>query len=240
MSACTIPKNRFIGYSEFECQKANTVVNLILSQNPTGYKVVRTVYGADTDYDGKIDANTTTYDYFTQVNDQRVTFLESSRQVKISQFQAQGLSAVRTNSVYSASFIKGEYAVVSQSISAFSFKSAAAIQATPGSLVKLTEVSEDDSSTFDVTQLMMNYREVGVANGIQVKFSDVSTNYWAKDFIAELAALEIIEGFPDGTFRPDEQVTRAQFAAMLSQAFEKVKIRKAQKFRDVSVGYLGL
>jgi S-layer homology domain len=230
-------QNRFIGYSEFECLQANTAVNLILSENPTGYKVVRTVYGADADFDDRIDVNTTTYDYFTQVSDQRVTFLESSRQVKISQFQAQGLSAVATKSLYTASFTRGEYALVSQSISAFSSESADAIQATPGSLVQLTEVSDDGSSTYDVTQLMMNYREVGVAKGIQVKFSDVSTNYWAKDFIAELAALEIIEGFPDGNFRPDEQVTRAQFAAMLSQAFEKVKIRKAKKFRDVSAGY---
>ncbi|MGI8504383.1 MAG: S-layer homology domain-containing protein [Hassallia sp.] len=224
-------QNRFIGYSEFEALSANTTVNLILSSNPTEYKVVRTVYGVDADMNGMIDAGTTTYDYFTQVNNQSVSFLSSSRTIKVSQFQAQGLS-IAANSVYPASFTKGEFAVVRQSMSAFSSSLAAALKAAPGSLVQVNDVS--DNSNFDLAQMMMEYREVGVANGIQVKFSDVPTNYWAKDFIAELAAMEVLEGFPDGTFRPDEQVTKAQFAAMISQAFEKVKIRNAIKFNDVS------
>ncbi|MBW4572238.1 MAG: S-layer homology domain-containing protein [Tolypothrix carrinoi HA7290-LM1] len=227
-------ENRFIGYSEFEAISANTTVNLILSSNPTEYKVVRTVYGVDADMNGIIDAGTTTYDYFTQVNNQSVSFLSSSRTIKVSQFQAQGLS-IAANSVYPASFTKGEFAVVRQSMSAFSSSLAAALKAAPGSLVQVNDVS--DNSNFDLAQMMMEYREVGVANGIQVKFSDVPTNYWAKDFIAELAAMEVLEGFPDGTFRPDEQVTRAQFAAMISQAFEKVKIRNAIKFNDVSSKY---
>ncbi len=229
-------QNRFIGYSEFECLSANSAVNLILSANPSGYKVVRTVYGLDTDFDGNIDSGTNTYDYFTQVSDQRVTFVSNSREIKVTQFQVQGLSSA-TTSVYPASFTKGEYALVRQSMSAFSSNLAAALKAEPNQLVQVNEVNDDGTSAYDVGQMMMDYREVGVASGIQVKFSDVSVNYWAKDFIAELAAMEIIEGFPDGTFRPNEQVTRAQFAAMVAQAFEKAKVRKALKFKDVSQGY---
>src|SRR4028119_1876507 len=52
-------------------------------------------------------------------------------------------------------------------------------------------------------------------------FSDVSSSYWARDFIAQLAQRDIIAGFPDGTFKPDAPVTRAQFAAMLRKANEK-------------------
>jgi S-layer homology domain len=230
-------QNRFIGYSEFECLSANTSVNLILSTNPSQYKVVRTVYGIDADLDGKIDEASTSYSYFTEVTGQSVNFLSGSRQVKVSQFQVQGLSAVAANIVYPASFTKGEYAVVSKSINAFSSNLAPALKAKPGQLVQIAEVSSDGISTYDVPQIMMNYREIGVAKGIVVKFSDVPTNHWAKDFIAELAALEIIEGFPDGRFRPDEYVTRAQFAAMLSQAFDKVTVRNAIKFSDVSTAY---
>ena len=124
-----------------------------------------------------------------------------------------------------------------QTISTFSYNLAEALKVEPGRLVQLIEVGDDDSSIYNVSQMMMSYREVGVANGIQVKFSDVSVNHWAKDFIAELAALQVIEGFPDGTFRPDEQVTRAQFAAMISQAFEKVNIRNAISFKDVTTTY---
>ncbi|WP_052754527.1 S-layer homology domain-containing protein [Calothrix sp. 336/3] len=236
-------ENRFLGYSEFECLQTNSAVNLILSENPSQYKVVRTVYGADANFDGNVDTGSTTYDYFTQVDnglsstvgDRQVTFLSSSRQINISQFQVAGVSAVATKSVYPNSFTQGKYAVVRKSMSIFSSTQAAALQAVPGQLVQIKEVDSD--SSFDVSQLMMAYREVGVARNIQVKFSDVASNHWAQDFIAELAALEIIEGFPNGTFRPDEQVNRAQFAAMLSQAFEKVKVRNALKFKDVSSNF---
>ncbi|MGD1855571.1 MAG: S-layer homology domain-containing protein [Leptolyngbyaceae cyanobacterium] len=50
-------------------------------------------------------------------------------------------------------------------------------------------------------------------------FVDVPTNYWANDYIESLAAQGIISGFPDGSFRPDAPVTRAQYATILHQAF---------------------
>ncbi|HEY9671965.1 MAG TPA: S-layer homology domain-containing protein [Waterburya sp.] len=71
-------------------------------------------------------------------------------------------------------------------------------------------------------------------------FSDVSSNYWARDFIAALAQRDIIAGFPDGTFRPDAPVTRAQFAAMLrkaNQEFKKGTLRNSTSFVDVPSTY---
>ncbi|MFP5272626.1 S-layer homology domain-containing protein [Coleofasciculus sp.] len=72
------------------------------------------------------------------------------------------------------------------------------------------------------------------------RFSDVSSSYWAEDFITELAQRDIISGFPDGTFRPDAPVTRAQFAAMLrkaNQSFNKANQRGATNFVDVPSRY---
>lgn len=230
-------QNRFLGYSEFECLSEHTVVNLILPTNPIQTQIVRTVYGASTKQEGMIDAGTTTYDYFTQVSNQRVSFLNSSRAINVSQFQVQGLSAVSTNSVYPTSFKTGEFALLSQSFNVFSPGLPPVLKAGPGRLVQLIAVKEDSSSIYDVSQMMMSYREVGVASSIQTMFTDVSSNHWAKDFIAELTALEVLQGFPDGSFRPDEQVTRAQFAAMLTQAFQKTKVRNPISFNDVSSRY---
>lgn len=82
-------------------------------------------------------------------------------------------------------------------------------------------------------------QQVAATGSSYVSFTDISQSYWAKDFIAELATREIIEGFPDGKFRPNEPVTRAQFAAMIRKAFKnkKSKIRSAVNFRDVSTNY---
>lgn len=70
-----------------------------------------------------------------------------------------------------------------------------------------------------------------------VSFSDVPADYWAQVFIRELAKKDIIKGFPDGSFRPNAPVTRAQFAAMLSQAMNKPAIRGNTKFTDVASTY---
>ena len=41
-------------------------------------------------------------------------------------------------------------------------------------------------------------------------FNDVSAKYWAANAIAICAKLGWITGYPDGTFRPDKNVTRAE------------------------------
>lgn len=71
----------------------------------------------------------------------------------------------------------------------------------------------------------------------QINFTDVSQDYWARDFIAELAQRGILTGFPDGKFHPTEAVTRGQFAALLASVFQKTKIRNAINFSDVSTSY---
>jgi hypothetical protein len=72
-------------------------------------------------------------------------------------------------------------------------------------------------------------------------FSDVSSSYWAREFIAELSQRDIIAGFPDGTFKPDAPVTRAEFSAMLrkanDKAFKKTAIRSNPRFADIPSRY---
>ena len=66
----------------------------------------------------------------------------------------------------------------------------------------------------------------------QPQFSDIS-GHWAEPLIDTLSAQEMVGGFPDGTFRPDEPVSRAQFAALLRQAFAFPSMRSAISFTDV-------
>lgn len=71
----------------------------------------------------------------------------------------------------------------------------------------------------------------------QVEFTDVGSNYWARPFIERLAAEDIIAGFPDGSFQPNQPVTRAQFAAIVRQAFNQPMSRSAPNFPDVAADY---
>ncbi len=60
-------------------------------------------------------------------------------------------------------------------------------------------------------------RQISPAPAVQT-FPDVDPSYWAFQYIEALAASEITTGFPDGTFRPTQPVTRAQMATFLARA----------------------
>ena len=68
------------------------------------------------------------------------------------------------------------------------------------------------------------------------KLSDIGGN-WAEPFIKVLVEKNIIVGYPDGTFKPDRAVTRAEFAALLNKAFELAPIRESVAFKDIPKGY---
>ena len=52
-------------------------------------------------------------------------------------------------------------------------------------------------------------------------FSDVPAGHWSYDAITQLAADGVIEGYGDGTFRGDRQITRYEMAQMIAKAMAK-------------------
>lgn len=102
------------------------------------------------------------------------------------------------------------------------------------------------SSLSRLTALSASLVTLGLAASLtspalaQNSFSDVPPNYWAKPFIQRLAAKNIIAGYPDGTFRPEQAVQRDEFAAMIRQAFDQETVREIEDgsaFADVPQGY---
>ncbi|WP_375514128.1 DUF1565 domain-containing protein [uncultured Nostoc sp.] len=78
---------------------------------------------------------------------------------------------------------------------------------------------------------------VNVPPGGTVAFKDVPANYWAKTYIEALASQNIIAGFPDGSFKPNDPVTRAQFATIVTKALTPPTKRTAIKFKDVASNF---
>ncbi len=70
-------------------------------------------------------------------------------------------------------------------------------------------------------------------------FPDVSDNYWAAPQIKVLSEKGVIVGYPDGTFKPDANVTRAEFAAMAIRALgqEHTKVAQPVHFTDIDENY---
>lgn len=65
-----------------------------------------------------------------------------------------------------------------------------------------------------------------------ITFSDV-TNHWASKYIKEAVTLGIVNGMPDGTFAPDKEMTRAEFATILWNMAENPKTEGTSTFNDV-------
>lgn len=63
-------------------------------------------------------------------------------------------------------------------------------------------------------------------------FSDIQ-NHWARLFIEALAQRGIVSGFPNGTFRPNNSMTRVEFAAIIAKAFTRPAKRQYVGFVDV-------
>lgn len=47
-------------------------------------------------------------------------------------------------------------------------------------------------------------------------FPDVPAGHWAESFIKVVSESGVVKGYPDGTFRPDQPVTRAELAAVVN------------------------
>jgi len=52
-------------------------------------------------------------------------------------------------------------------------------------------------------------------------FSDVPRDHWAYDAVTQLAADGVVEGYGDGTFRGDRNITRYEMAQMVAKAMAK-------------------
>lgn len=54
--------------------------------------------------------------------------------------------------------------------------------------------------------------------GVPVGFTDVQANHWASGFVSIAASQGVIKGYPDGTFRPEANVTYAEALTMILRA----------------------
>jgi len=60
-------------------------------------------------------------------------------------------------------------------------------------------------------------------------FVDVPMNHWAYDAISQLAAKGIIQGYPDGTYRGNQPMTRYEMSMLVARALATVDMDKASK-----------
>lgn len=110
--------------------------------------------------------------------------------------------------------------VMVSSVSAFAYSDcdSEAVQ----SLTELQVLDGYDDGTFKPDALISRAefaKVISVINGVadlqssdfpEIEFSDVDSNHWAYNYIAHCYDMEIIDGYDDGTFKPDENISLAE------------------------------
>ena len=91
--------------------------------------------------------------------------------------------------------------------------------------IQLTGLNESKKEIFEMKVRVLKLKV----------FPDVAPDYWVAQPISLLAMQKIISGYPDGTFRPNGNITRDEMCTLLMKASADNRIPSAQlKFNDVS------
>ena len=68
---------------------------------------------------------------------------------------------------------------------------------------------------------------LGMVQTQAASFSDTPNNAWYSEYLDPLVSLGIVNGYPDGTFKPDRNLTRGEFLRMLSNATELITMNNS-------------
>lgn len=77
-----------------------------------------------------------------------------------------------------------------------------------------------------------------LADAQQQRYTDIN-NHWARTSIERLSGQNIISGYQDNTFRPENPISRAEFSALMKGAFQLQAQQSGadSRFRDVNANY---
>ena len=76
--------------------------------------------------------------------------------------------------------------------------------------------------------------------GTPITFIDVPPDYWARPYIHALASSGVVSGYVGDYFRPDQTITRAEFAALLQDAFDNQSVPGTTKYKDIETNFWGI
>ena len=92
--------------------------------------------------------------------------------------------------------------------------------------------SSDDEKEDDTT----DDKEDVIIPQPTVSFTDIHSSHWAYDSVINLAEKFILNGYLDGTFKPESNITRAEFAKIIVSATGSVDPYALSTFKDVNNG----
>ncbi|MGB4439140.1 MAG: S-layer homology domain-containing protein, partial [Sedimentibacter sp.] len=66
-----------------------------------------------------------------------------------------------------------------------------------------------------------------------ILFSDMDETYWAYESVEKLVNAGIISGYPDGTFRPEDFITRAELVKVVNMVYSFNQKQESTELSDI-------
>ncbi|HLP90904.1 MAG TPA: S-layer homology domain-containing protein [Nostocaceae cyanobacterium] len=109
----------------------------------------------------------------------------------------------------------------------------------PEQLEPMREITRAEVAALIYQALVASGKEQAINSPYIVKpdtdipsFTDLM-GHWAEAFIRALVSMNLTQGFADGSYKPDQVMTRAQYAALITAAFNPSAKRQAPVFTDI-------
>ena len=100
---------------------------------------------------------------------------------------------------------------------------------------------DSDTSPDDIADIIWNFtgadedlNQLDEELPLTTSFKDVKSSAWYYSDVMECAKLGIVQGFEDGTFKPEDKVTGIQFIVMMTRTFYNDKVEAAKKTQTSS------
>ncbi len=95
-----------------------------------------------------------------------------------------------------------------------------------------TPVVKKDKTTTDISKEKMLKKET--AEDVKlISLNDIK-GHWAQEIIQAAVKDNLIKGYPDGSFRPDNSLSRAEFVALLNRVLQLKATEGSLNFKDIS------
>ncbi|MNB93007.1 Cellulosome-anchoring protein precursor [compost metagenome] len=108
---------------------------------------------------------------------------------------------------------------------------------TTGTKPEPAKINPFQSKVINEEAVIQAIREsIAATKNTSISFSDIA-QHWSRNEIVLAVKLRIINGYQNGTFRPDASVTRAEFAAMVCRAFGLEAGQGSASFRDTTTNW---
>ncbi|MDO5707889.1 MAG: S-layer homology domain-containing protein [Andreesenia angusta] len=95
---------------------------------------------------------------------------------------------------------------------------------------------EGNITRAETSKILSLAKQLDIQNKADLNITDMSKEHWSYDYVLTLAMNGIVRGYPDGSFRPDNNISREEFCIMIFKILNP-ELGESKSFSDLDQSY---